>query len=102
VNTFVHTFDEYGVYHFVDHSDEDNSLIVGVQETCDPNYPIQPRTESSLSYIGAKSRTEIIYDRDYLEIGLTVMFVMIIIIGCTFCLALYYFKEWAPQFFRNK
>jgi hypothetical protein len=97
ITNFAHTFAEVGVYHFIDSSDESNEMIVGVQEEpCDTQYPIKTRTKDSLEAIGAKARTDFILEPSLLVIFLYLGGIMVVIFGCTICLWLYYFKEWAP------
>jgi hypothetical protein len=97
------TFNEVGIYDFVDKYDKDNHIIIGVVgegETCDA--PIMPRNEDSLGMLGAKKLDNVMTDPDWSFIaGLIIsLFILMILLVLGFAFA--HWRAWASTESKEK
>lgn len=102
ITIFAYTFQEQGIYDFVDSDNSDLHMIISVmgsgQQCPDSDIPIRTRTGSSLLTIGTQSKKNIISDPDWVFICSTIAWLIVMVI--LIILGVYFFenKTWTYRF----
>ncbi|OMJ93310.1 hypothetical protein SteCoe_3776 [Stentor coeruleus] len=102
ITIFAYTFQEQGIYDFIDSSTSDLHMIISVmgsgQQCPDSDIPIRTRTGSSLLTVGTQSKKNIISDPDWVFICSTIAWLIVMVI--LIIMGVYFFenKKWNYRF----
>ena len=95
ITYFAYTFIQQGIYDFLDSTSSNMHMVISVvgagQQCPDANIPIKTRTESSLLTLGTQTSKNIIADPDWVFIGTTILWLLLIIL--LIILGVYYFEN---------
>lgn len=102
--SFVHVFNEAGIFVFADSSNAEKVTVVAVMgesKTCPGGTAFEAMTEQALLMVGVTRSDDILYEPEWAFLFITIAVLLVLILASVLVISYFYQKTWLQEYWKG-